>query len=388
MATKITTTKTLDTHNVVSANELERILDMMYSRIETNPEDAKTMAPLLIHGSPGLGKSTVVRTFCERRGLDFIDARLAQMEPCDIKGLPVPNRETNSMDWFINGMWPRDPKGKGIIFLDEVTGADRSVQIAAYELVLDRRLGKMYSVPPGYMIVAAGNNTTDRAVAYAMSSALANRFMHVELEADAESWLEWARSHNIHPAVIGFLMYKPAMLFQMEGQNTERGWPSPRSWERVSQACHMYKDSEDTLLRKMVYGLVGNGAGVEFMEFYKINAEFDNVLDYMRNPKLDVKKIIPDKADRKYALCSTMVYLLWRGKDEAEIKQRINGFYRICMELTSDFAAMALLASFCAKDPEERKYRCKMMLADKLFPKWRVAHGSALKKGLDLSSFA
>lgn len=477
----------LDTHNLVTATELYNVLNLQLDAIDNDPHVVTTLPPLLVHGSPGCGKSSVVRSVCDdrigalcaARGIDFVDCRLAQMEPADIKGLPVPNRERNVMDWFVNGTWPRDPmikfnpiyddkgdvkgyeakaigeskpkvvdfsykngtlkfkistqgvkfangrisvkiddeehrndkslefvrlQGKtyegsvetsapvqvdvhtsGIIFLDEITSADRSIQVAAYELVLDRRLGKLYQVPPGYLIVAAGNNTTDKAVATTMSSALANRFMHVELKEDAEAWLTWARNSNIHPAVIGFITYKPGQLFNMEGENLERGWPSPRSWERVSQMCHVYKDSKDTLLRKMVYGLVGNGSGVEFMEFYKINAEFDNVLDYMLNPKSDIKKIIPDQADRKYALCSAMVYLLWRGKDAKEEQLRIDGFYRICCELTSDFASMALLASIQAKDKMVTKDHADKLLKHPRFKEWKAKHGAALKKGLDFS---
>lgn len=377
----------LDTHNIVTASELYQILSMQLDEMDRNPACIKTMAPLIVHGSPGCGKSSIVRQVCEDRGIEFIDFRASQCEPCDIRGLPVPNRENKCMDWFVNGCWPRDPNGKGIIFLDELTSADRSIQVSLYQLVLDRNLGALYQVPPGYLIVAAGNNTTDKAVSCTMSSALANRFMHVEMQADTEAWLAWARQSDVHPAVIGFLTYKPSMIFEMDGQNLERGWPSPRSWERVSQLCHMYHDQKDTLLRKLVYGCVGNGAGVEFMEFYKINAEFANILEIMTDPNSKIK--IPDRADQKYAMCSAMVYLLWRDKDGIDsmgTADRINGFYRICCELTSDFASMSLLASIQHKDKQVVKQRADKLLRHPKFKEWKVKHGAALKKGLDLSS--
>lgn len=364
----------LDTHNVVTSTELADILNLQLDALFADPNCASILPPLLIHGSPGLGKSSVVRTVCEQRGIEFIDVRLAQMEPCDIKGLPVPDKENHVMEWFINGSWPRNPKGKGIIFLDEITASDRSVQVAAYELVLDRRLGKLYSVPPGYLIVAAGNTSTDRAVATAMSSALANRFMHVEIKDDQESWLVWARGNNIHPAVTGFITFKPNMLFNMDNENLERGWPSPRSWERVSEMCHICKN--DKLLRKMVFGLVGNRAGVEFMAFYKLNAKFANILDIMRNP--DAKIVIPEQADQTYAMVSAMLYLLWRGTDAKDEAARINGFFRICLELPSSFSSMAVVAAMQGNTKKADPIFAEKLVKCPLFKDWRKKNVSTL----------
>lgn len=382
MATKTTKKDVLDTSNKITSSQLRDIINLELDTIFADPSAVNTMPPLLIKGSPGCGKSSIVRAICDERNIEFIDVRLAQMEPCDIRGLPVPDRENSKMDWFVNGMWPRDPNGKGIIFLDEITSADRSVQVAAYELVLDRRLGKLYTVPPGYLIVAAGNLTTDKAVATVMSSALANRFMHVQLQEDAESWLDWARENDLHPAVTGFISYKPNLLFNMEGENLSSGWPSPRSWERVSKICNIYNSADESLLRTMIYGLIGNGTGVEFMAFYKINSQFKNVLEYMTDPSKDVSELISDKADRKYALVATMSYLLWKGKNEVDQNARLDGFFRITSALTSDFAVMAFYAAYKSTNGEEKAKRCQMLLRHPKYAAFKTQHYAALKKYL------
>lgn len=365
----------IDIHNKVTTTDVSKIINMQLDALFANPMCAGTIPPLLIHGSPGIGKSSIIRSICEKRGIECISLSLSQIEPCDIRGLPVPDKENKTMNWFVNGMWPRNPNGKGIIFLDEIMACDKSVQVAAYELVLERRLGTLYSVPPGYLIVAAGNLTTDRAVATTMSSALANRFMHVELESNTEDWLEWARANDLHPSVTGFIQYKPELLFNMENQNLERGWPSPRAWERVSQVCKICAD--ERMLRHMVYGLVGDGAGIEFMTFHKINKEFDDILEMMTNPNSVIR--IPEQADRKYAMCASLAYLIWKGKDEADMKNRINGFLRICIELTSDFAVMAMIA---AKETAGAKSNVLIPILSKnpLFAMWTQKHINEIKK--------
>ena len=333
-----TQTKAIDTHNRMSMNELEEILMTNCKMICENPELAMTIPPILIHSSPGVGKSSIVRHVAQKLNIGFVDVRLAEMESVDIRGLPSVDKDHGVMKWNAPDFWPRDPKSKGIIFLDELTSCDKSCQVAAYELILDRKIGDFYKVPDGWYIVSAGNLTTDRAVALSMSSALSNRFMHVELEVDDIQWIKWAMMNNIHPSVTGFIQYKPMALFNMEKENLERGWPSPRSWERVSQMTKIY-GSNETLLRKIVYGLIGPAKGVEYMEFHKLNKSFNNILDMMYG-KIPIK--IPEKNDQLYAMCATMVYNLWRGEDEADEKKRLDGFFKILSNMRPEFVMMSI----------------------------------------------
>ena len=370
----------LDMHNRVTGEQLERILKLQLETLAKRPEMAKVLPPLMVWGAPGLGKSSILQKAARDQGIGFIDVRLAQREPVDIRGLPVPDKD--GVKWLVSSDWPRDPKSRGIILFDEITAADRSLQVAAYEFILDRRLGELYKVPDGWYICAAGNRTEDRAVAATMSSALANRFMHVELGEDVESWVAWALKSDIQPSVVGFLRFRPAMLFSQKGENLERGWPTPRSWERVSRMLEVMKDEPEELVRHMVYGLVGNRAGVEFMEFKKMSESFADALALMRNPDAEVK--IPSRADMKYALCSAVAYYVWRGKNEAESKLLLDGFYRICMEMTSDFASMLMMDAMAGTQSLSREEACDRLFMHKDYKAWAEKHGKALKKHISL----
>lgn len=367
MARKNEDKSRIDTHNVMSMDELETILLTNTKLIMDDKNMGKAIPPLLIHASPGVGKSSIVHQVAEKLGINLVDARLAEMESVDIRGLPSVDKDKDGngvMKWNAPDCWPRDPNSKGIIFLDEITSCDKSCQVAAYELILDRKIGDFYKVPDGWYIVSAGNLTTDRAVATTMSSALANRFLHVELEVDPQQWGRWGITHDVHPSVLGFIAYRPEFLFSMDGENLERGWPSPRSWERVSHMVKIYANNE-TVLRKMVYGLVGPAKGVEFMEFYRLNANFTNVLDMMYG-RTEIK--IPEKNDQLYALCSTLIYQIWRGKDKDDEFKRIEGFFNILKQIPPEFVMMCVNGAMCGKTPEH-----KSEAAQKIFthPKYK-----------------
>ena len=365
MATRNENKAVVDTHNRMSMKEIEEIIRTNCQLIIENPELARTIPPILIHSSPGVGKSSIVRQVSEKLGIGFVDVRLAEMESVDIRGLPSVDKDLGVMKWNAPDFWPRDPNSKGIIFLDELTSCDQSCQVAAYELILDRKIGDFYKVPDGWYIVSAGNLTTDRAVAMSMSSALSNRFLHVELEADPEQWCTWAMTHDVHPSVTGFIQYRPENLFNMDRENLERGWPSPRSWDRVSQMCKIYGNNEQ-LLRKIVYGLVGPAKGVEFMEFHRLNKSFDNILDMMYG-KTPIK--IPEKNDQLYAMCSSMIYILWRGQDEKDEKARLDGFFKILCEMRPEFVMMCVNGAMHGRSEELSGISAKKLFNHPLYRK-------------------
>ena len=360
----------VDLHNKITVAGLETLFRNILDSLWNGKAAPGKLPPLMVWGAPGLGKSTIIRELAKEYGVNFIDVRLAQREPVDVRGLPVPTE--NGVEWQVSAEWPRDPKSKGIILFDELTAADRSLQVAAYEFILDRRLGDLYEVPDGWYICAAGNRTADRAVSTTMSSALANRFLHVELESNADNWLEWAVKNEIHPSVSGFVRFRPAMLFNQENENLERGWPTPRSWERVSTMLKVLPDDEN-LIRHTVYGLVGNRAGVEFLAFHK-TAQNLSVKEMMLGKS---KVSIPQKADLRYALCSGVAYYIWRGQNEEESQALLDGFFRISLELGSDFAAMLMIDVM--KGGETCQGAAKLF-KHPLFKEWEKKHGKTFSK--------
>ncbi len=377
--------------NKIAIDELEALIKFQLNALwnTTDQQDweknhkrkiSELIPPVMIWGPPGVGKSSVIRDIAKDMGVGYIDVRLAQREPIDIRGLPVPKED--GVHWQVSAEWPRDKNSKGIIIFDELTAADRTLQVAAYEFILDRKLGDLYTVPDGWYIVGAGNRASDRAVATTMSSALANRFMHVEIEPETEAWIKWALRHNIHPDVIGFIRFRPDCFFDMQG-NLERGWPSPRTWERVSTMLHLIENDSnhhERLHDISIEGLVGSGSGVEFNAYRKISNQMDNVKEMMLNKDKELN--IPARADQKYAICSAMVYHLWRGKNNQEAQKLLDGFFKISLQLTSDFAAMAMIDAMYGTDPEKTNEYSKKLLEHSLYPEWQKKHGTALKKNM------
>ncbi|MDD3576814.1 MAG: MoxR family ATPase [Halothiobacillus sp.] len=185
--------------------------------------------PLMIWGAPGIGKSDLVREAAAVQGYPLIDLRLSQLEPTDLRGIPL--HDNGKVRWIPPDELPDESRDgpRGVLFLDEINAAPPPVAAAAYQLILDRRLGA-YRLPEGWSIVAAGNRLDDRGITYVMPAPLANRFMHVELKADADAWLAWAARQGVDPVLRDFMAEQPHWLARFLPEPEVKAFPSPRSW--------------------------------------------------------------------------------------------------------------------------------------------------------------
>ena len=357
-------------------NQARQILKYQLNLLWEQPALAKEIGPCLLWGSHGIGKSTLIKNLCNEMNIEFKDIRLSQKEPVDFSGIPVPDGD--QVRWLLSSEWPRE--GKGIILFDELSSCDRSIQTAAYEFILDRKLGQEYHLPDGWLIVGAGNKASDKAVSLPMSSAFANRFCHIELQADLNQWVHWAINRRLNPDVIAFLKYKPECFFNMNG-NVERGWPSPRSWERVAIAVENGKELSSDALAIIVHGLVGIGAGTEFLAFRKNAAELQDINALLLG---EIIFVLPTRADQLYALSTGLAYHVWKGKQE-EQEIRMTNFLKIGMQLSSDFAVMSItyaIAKFTsANEKLTESVKTGMgavLFGNSLFPHWSEKHGDVL----------
>jgi hypothetical protein len=233
--------------------ELRTYLDRLVS--------TRTTLSTMIWGPPGIGKSSIVQQVAHAHGIDFVDVRLSQLAPTDLRGLPVP--ENGRSKWFPPEFLPDG--GSGILFLDELNMAPPAMQGIAQQLILDRKVGS-YTVPPEWFIWAAGNRKEDRASVFEMPAPLANRFLHLTVMPDLDSFKAYALAERIPEQVIAFLAFRPSLLHKPDPQVPS--WPSPRSWEMAGRLLSVNLD---------IAPVVGEGATAEFLAYQKICTELPNL---------------------------------------------------------------------------------------------------------------
>ena len=275
------------------------------SVIECIEASLKIRRPLMMWGPPGIGKSELVHQVGTKLGRKVRDLRLALYDPTDIKGMPYLSNE-QSMKWAPSSEFPTDPNSTDILFLDELVSAPPSVQAAAYQLILNRRVGE-YTLPEGCDIIAAGNRENDRGVTYKMPKPLANRFIHTELRVDADQWISYAIDKMIHKDIVGYISYMKQDLFNFDPASASHSFATPRSWFFVNEILKGSKSFSKDTIATMISGAVGDGIAVKFLHHCRISDQLPLAKDVLTGK---VKTLQTKDISACYSLIISLCYEL------------------------------------------------------------------------------
>ena len=285
---------------------------------------------LMIHGSPGLGKSQATaegaRQEAKRLGLStdlvmlsdvprlqepekrygLFDVRLSQCDPVDVGGLPYADKERNIQRRLVADWFPSEDRTDipeyGMLLLEEIPSATQAVQAAAYQLTLDRRIGDK-KMKDGWCVVLTGNLMTDGGVVHKMPTPLANRLIHVYVKSDLQSWTAWAIEHNIEPVLIGFLRFRDELLNtfkdHVERKSKDHAFATERSWEAINDLITANPNVHHALLA----GSVGNGPATEFLAFREVWQSMPSIDGILMDP---ANAPVPEETNVRYAVCTAL----------------------------------------------------------------------------------
>ena len=243
--------------------------------------------PVMLEGSPGIGKSSIAREIAQKFKLELIDVRLGQMDPTDLNGFPF--CIDGKAQYVPTDLFPLEntpiPKGKNgfFLFLDEFNSASPAVMAASYKLILDHCVGQ-HKLHPKTVIVCAGNELTDRAIVNRMGTAMESRLIHLVLSVDIAEWVKWASTNKLDYRVISYLNSQPKMLHNFDPNHDDKTFPCPRTWEFVSKLLKVIGNNPLPEQLPLLAGTVGEGAAREFIMFSETISELPTIAEIKKDP--------------------------------------------------------------------------------------------------------
>lgn len=300
----------------ISVDMMVNKLGNLYTSVINGGLPVKTIPSSFLWGAPGVGKSDGVRQIADKitsetgKKTCVTDVRLLLFSPIDLRGVPMADQNRQFTEWLRPKIFDLDPSEDviNLVFLDELSAAPQSVQAAAYQITLDRTVGE-HRLPDNTIIIAAGNRTTDRSVAFRMPNALANRMLHFQIDVDFESWRKWAVLHQVHPLVMAYLSYDHSKLYHEPEGKEEIAYPTPRTWSFISNLLYASGITADTGylpgdLHYLLGSCIGIGAATEFEAWCNVYSDLPSAEDIFAGKKVEY----PRKPDVLYTLVSSMVH--------------------------------------------------------------------------------
>lgn len=315
--------------------------------------------PLMVHGPPGIGKTDTVKQLAQELAQDvFSTSKLVKktvkrdgpeittlksdkgeffctvisaplLEPTDIKGVPAIDLEKKLAYWIEPYFLPK--KGRGIILIDDITAATRSVVSSLLMLLQHRRI-LQYELPEDVMVMAAGNRVEDLSYCDQLSAAMRSRMTHVDLVPDFEEWVDWAYKHEIHTNIIGFLrIHGGSKYFRTTAQEmSDRSYPCPRTWAHASNLMNLGLPHK--ILREALMGSVGVAAGNEIMMYRELCEELPKIEEILRHPET---AMVPEKADALYAVACAVA-------EQAKHNEHHRSIVRYAMRMPAEFQVITI----------------------------------------------
>jgi MoxR-like ATPase len=303
--------------------------------------------PVMIVGQPGIGKTALANRFAASVGLPCVSLLGSQLAPEDVMGVPhVENRKTH---FHPPARIARDEPY--CLFLDEINGATADVQRAFYSLIHERSVGE-YDLPPGSIVLAAGNRMQDAAIVRQMSSALVNRMVMVELRVAPTEWLAWAEAEGLDSLVLDYVRLRPDHLCAPPPKTGEP-FSTPRSWHMLSDALKGWAgEAPAWFVEASARGCLSPLHVERFLGFVKqVRRRFDlarllkgelrwphepqdrDVLYFLAETfRAHLAKHLPERADQA-------------GAEQRDLAHRAKGLLRQLSEISLEVAQMTLSAS-------------------------------------------
>jgi hypothetical protein len=276
---------------------------------------------VIMEGLHGIGKSNIVKQFAQEDSYHLEELFLSHQEVGDLIGIPHTieiSGETittwSKPIWLQRSEKAAESGKKVVIFLDELNRAPTDVRQSALQLVLERQIHEhiLPSVNGQRTLIVAAINPADDYQVDELDPALLDRFLHIEVEADAPAFIKWGRSNNVNSMVLDFITEYPDRLHWMP-QDGGIG-ATPRSWAKLGDFMdNVDKISEDVLFQIMK-GKVGVELASQFYSFFKnyadvvkmedIEAIVSENLDEVENVE-ELSELIKDRMSKSEAIQKT-----------------------------------------------------------------------------------
>ena len=262
---------------------------------------------LNITSKPGVAKSAIGRSICDKLGFRYMDIRLSMVDETDVGLYPdvseieVDGKTVKCLDFVVPRWAIEANKQPTIIHFEELNRASQQVRNAALQILLERQIGTEFNFNDNVLMMSSGNlGDEDGTDVEEFDAALNNRLVHINHVLGVDEWIENFAEENVHRLITSFIKAHPEQMYKTS--DNAKAYATPRSWTMLSEfiITNFGEDASPKdflpLVKEVATGYLGNSS-MKFVQYCEdmLNISIEDVLNNYDGIKKDLAKYNRDK---------------------------------------------------------------------------------------------
>lgn len=305
--------------------------------------------PMLLMGPPGIGKTAIMKQIAREEKIGLVEYTLTHHTRQSAVGLPILKKKNfggkeytvteYTMSEIIASVYQcmeQQQVSEGILFLDEINCVSETLAPTMLQFLQNKTFGT-HRLPPGWVIVAAGNPERYNKSVREFDMVTLDRVRSMEIEADYKVWRAYAQKRQIHTAVLAYLDLKQENFYQIREKQEGSCFVTARGWEDLSRILQVYEELEIPVTKELAEEYIRDGEiATDFAGFYQLCRKYEKEwepdrlfsLENRENPTEKAKLLEGAGLDEKLLLMNGLEQgLTERVKTCLLEKAYMNGIY-------------------------------------------------------------
>lgn len=305
--------------------------------------------PMLLMGPPGIGKTAIMKQIAREEKIGLVEYTLTHHTRQSAVGLPILKKKNfggkeytvteYTMSEIIASVYQcmeQQQVSEGILFLDEINCVSETLAPTMLQFLQNKTFGT-HRLPPGWVIVAAGNPERYNKSVREFDMVTLDRVRSMEIEADYKVWRAYAQKRQIHTAVLAYLDLKQENFYQIREKQEGSCFVTARGWEDLSRILQVYEELEIPVTKELAEEYIRDGEiAADFAGFYQLCRKYEKEwepdrlfsLENRENPTEKAKLLEGAGLDEKLLLMNGLEQgLTERVKTCLLEKAYMNGIY-------------------------------------------------------------